>query len=84
MRFDLLRKEKYGGNMMETFQQVARRLTGHRQWIRTSPWYGLTELTNKSGEYCKDSSPTQAWSTATLIDLFADARKLAPSLPEVV
>lgn len=84
LRFDLLRKEKYGGNMMETFQQVARRLTGHRQWIRTSPWYGLTELTNKSGEYCKDSSPTQAWSTATLIDLFADARKLAPSLPEVV
>lgn len=73
LHFDLKRKQKYGGDEVETYQQIARRLTGHRQWIRESHWYGLTELTNKDGQLCNDSSPTQAWSTATLIDLFADA-----------
>lgn len=77
LKFDLARKALKGGDKsaMETFQQISRRLTGHRQWIRDSKWFGLTELTNRSGEYCHDSSPTQAWSTATLMDLFADARK---------
>lgn len=77
LKFDILRKQKYGGDgadLIETYQQVARRLTGHRQWIRTSYWFGLTELTNKDGALCGDSSPTQAWSSATMIDLFTDAR----------
>ena len=75
LKFDLKRKEKYGGDQMETFQQISRRLTGHKQNIRTSHWFGLAELTNKDGEFCYDSSPTQAWSTATLIDLFEDVRQ---------
>lgn len=78
LKFDLARKAQLGSKAsgaVETFQQISRRLTGHRQWIRTSHWYGLTELTNKGGEFCHDSSPTQAWSTATLIDLFEDAHK---------
>lgn len=37
-----------------------------------SVWAGLTELTNKDGEVCNDSSPTQAWSSACLLDLFYD------------
>lgn len=73
LKFDIMRKKKYGGDVMETYQQLARRLTGHRQWVRNTHWYGLTELTNKDGQYCGDSSPTQAWSTATIIDLFIDA-----------
>lgn len=72
--FDIKRKQEYGGDILETFQQISRRMVGHRQWIRTSHWAGLTELTNKDGQFCADSSPTQAWSTATLIDLFEDAQ----------
>ncbi|CCK71060.1 bifunctional 4-alpha-glucanotransferase/amylo-alpha-1,6-glucosidase KNAG_0F03960 [Huiozyma naganishii CBS 8797] len=54
------------------YQQLYHRLQGHREWIRSSPWAGLTELTNKDGEICNDSSPTQAWSTGCLLDLFYD------------
>ncbi|CUM62704.1 uncharacterized protein PRCAT00000260001 [Priceomyces carsonii] len=48
------------------------RLQGNVSWIRESPWAGLTELTNKDGEFCYDSSPTQAWSTSCLLDLYYD------------
>lgn len=75
MLFDLTRKKEAGDMDYEsTFQQLAIRLQGARNWIRTSPWAGLTELTNKDGEVCDDSSPTQAWSSATLIEVFEDAR----------
>lgn len=43
-----------------------------KKWIIESPWKGLTELTNKDGEFCNDSSPTQAWSSGCLIDLYFD------------
>ncbi|KAK6459322.1 glycogen debranching enzyme [Scheffersomyces xylosifermentans] len=48
------------------------RIQGHQKWIKESPWAGLTELTNKDGELCHDSSPTQAWSTSCLLDLYYD------------
>ncbi|EMG45880.1 GDB1 Glycogen debranching enzyme [Candida maltosa Xu316] len=48
------------------------RLQGHLKWIKESPWSGLTELTNKDGEICNDSSPTQAWSGSCLLDLYFD------------
>lgn len=48
------------------------RLKGHRRWIRESPWAGLTELTNRDGSLCEDSSPTQAWSSSCLLDLYHD------------
>lgn len=44
----------------------------HINWIKTSPWAGLTELTNKDGDLCDDSSPTQAWSSSCLLDLYFD------------
>ena len=54
LKFDLMRKtseeEKFG-----SFQQVTRRLQGCKRAIRESPWAGLTELTNKGGEFCGDS-----------------------------
>lgn len=75
LKFDLNSgKEDGESEFIETFQQVARRMVGHRQWMRTSHWAGLTELTNKDGVLCGDSSPTQAWSSATLIELFEDAK----------
>ncbi|KAH3682838.1 hypothetical protein WICPIJ_006177 [Wickerhamomyces pijperi] len=57
------------------YQLLTVRLSSHRKWIRDSPWSGLTELTNKNGELCGDSSPTQAWSTSCLLDLYFDLFK---------
>ncbi|ODQ80080.1 glycoside hydrolase family 13 protein [Babjeviella inositovora NRRL Y-12698] len=54
------------------YQMLSGRLEGHRKWILESPWAGLTELTNRDGAECYDSSPTQAWSSACLLDLFYD------------
>lgn len=72
LKFDLTRRDTTEGRL-ESFQQVTRRLAGCKQAIRDSPWKGLTELTNKDGSFCGDSSPTQAWSAGCLIDLFNDA-----------
>ena len=57
------------------FQQLYYRLIKHREWIMESPWAGLTELTNKDGALCNDSSPTQAWSSGCILDLFYDIWK---------
>lgn len=56
----------------DVLQSINARLQGHRKWIRESPWAGLTELTNKDGSLCHDSSPTQAWSSSCLLDLYYD------------
>ncbi|SCU83648.1 LADA_0C12706g1_1 [Lachancea dasiensis] len=53
-------------------QQLYNRLEGQRNAIFESPWAGITELTNKDGSYCGDSSPTQAWSTGCALDFFYD------------
>ncbi|KAM3541963.1 hypothetical protein ARSEF1564_005132 [Beauveria bassiana] len=76
LKFDLKRRATAEGRI-EAFQQVTRRLAGCKKMIRESPWAGLTELTQKNGEYCPDSSPTQAWSAGCLIDLYMDAREEA-------
>ncbi|KAH3666669.1 hypothetical protein WICMUC_005486 [Wickerhamomyces mucosus] len=57
------------------FQLLTVRLKHHRDWIRDSEWAGLPELTNKDGELCGDSSPTQAWSSSCLLDLYLDLFK---------
>ncbi|KAF2842970.1 glycoside hydrolase family 133 protein [Patellaria atrata CBS 101060] len=72
--FDLKRRST-AEERVESYQQVTRRLAGCVQWIKDSPWAGLTELTNKNGELCRDSSPTQSWSASCLIDVYQDARE---------
>jgi len=72
LKFDLMRRTDAEGRT-EAFQQVTRRLIGCKEMIQRSPWAGLTELTQKNGEDCPDSSPTQAWSAGCLIDLYMDA-----------
>ncbi|KAI1497217.1 glycogen debranching enzyme [Biscogniauxia marginata] len=72
LKFDLQRRTTKEGRV-EAFQQVTRRLSGCKEMIQSSPWAGLTELTQKAGQYCPDSSPTQAWSAGCLIDLYMDA-----------
>lgn len=73
LRFDLERRQGSSEGRVEAFQQVTRRLEGCKEMIQSSPWAGLQELTQKNGEYCGDSSPTQAWSAGCLIDLYMDA-----------
>ncbi|RDA88725.1 hypothetical protein CP532_4041 [Ophiocordyceps camponoti-leonardi (nom. inval.)] len=72
LKFDLGRRGTAEGRT-EAFQQVTRRLRGCKRMMRDSPWAGLTELTQRDGELCPDSSPTQAWSAGCLIDLYMDA-----------
>ncbi|OLN93243.1 Glycogen debranching enzyme [Colletotrichum chlorophyti] len=72
LKFDLERRDSAAGRI-EAFQQVTRRLMGCKQMIRDSVWAGLAELTQKNGEDCPDSCPTQAWSAGCLIDLYMDA-----------
>lgn len=72
LKFDLMRRDTQHGRV-EAFQQVTRRLSGCKEMIKQSQWAGLTELTQKDGQYCNDSSPTQAWSAGCLIDLYMDA-----------
>ena len=54
LKFDLVRRTTDEGRT-ETFQQITRRLAGCKRAIESSPWGGLTELTNKGGEFCGDS-----------------------------
>lgn len=64
------------------YQQLYSRLTKHIEWIAKSPWAGITELTNKNGELCNDSSPTQAWSTGCILDLFYDLWSSYPDIED--
>lgn len=63
---------QYKEASIEILTALNERLQGHMSWIKTSPWAGLTELTQKNGELCGDSSPTQAWSSSCLLDLYYD------------
>ncbi|KAF2433282.1 glycogen debranching enzyme [Tothia fuscella] len=74
LKFDLMRR-KTPEERTESFQQVTRRLKGCMEAIKSSPWAGLTELTNQNGAFCDDSSPTQAWSASCLIDLFQEGQE---------
>ena len=54
LKFDLMRR-KTKEEKTEAFQQVTQRLKDCKKALGESPWAGLTELTNKNGEYCGDS-----------------------------
>ena len=66
LHFDLARRREAGmghEGMVEGFQQVTRRLAGCKKMIQ-GEWAGLTELTQKGGEFCPDSVsfPSLLWS----------------------
>ncbi|CCG80823.1 Glycogen debranching enzyme [Taphrina deformans PYCC 5710] len=68
--------KKNARSTSEIVQYVHNRLRAHKEEIELTPWAGLTELTNKNGEICGDSSPTQAWSSGTLLDVLSDISAL--------
>nr|CAG8486254.1 3623_t:CDS:10 [Entrophospora candida] len=61
-------------NLHESIHNIINHLLPHREMIEKSPWAGLPELTNANGVPCYDSCPSQAWSSATLLDLFNDIK----------
>jgi glycogen debranching enzyme len=55
LRFDLERRGGSEEGRVEAFQQITRRLAGCKAAIQESAWRGLTELTQRGGEFCGDS-----------------------------
>eukprot|EP00842_Homolaphlyctis_polyrhiza_P003324 jgi/Hompol1/3993/HPOL_000689-RA len=54
---------------------VQRQLLVHKKHmadVQASPFAGLPELTNENGAFCSGSCPTQAWSSATLLEVVMD------------
>ncbi|KZP16628.1 glycoside hydrolase family 133 protein [Athelia psychrophila] len=64
-------------DISETLHHLNRALLPARRHIKSDPWAGIPELTNKDGQYCFDSCTTQAWSTSTLLDFLQTAHKLS-------
>ena len=58
----------------ETWNVITTQLARAGEHVDQSPWRGLTELTNENGEYCSFSSPTQAWSFATLLEILYETQ----------
>lgn len=57
-------------------EEILHFIQTHRKVLmETNPFAGLPELTNENGELCHGSCPTQAWSSATLLDLYQDFYK---------
>lgn len=75
--FLLFNLKKDPSRKTEIVQYIHARLAAHKKEIELTPWAGLTELTNKNGEICGDSSPTQAWSAGTLLDVLADVSSIS-------
>lgn len=56
-------------NQREAVLAIQRILLAHKTEIAKNPWAGLPELTNRNGNPCWDSCPTQAWSAGTILDV---------------
>lgn len=54
-------------NPGEVYYQCHHKIRNISEYIKQAPWFGLPELTNQNGSYCRDSCQTQAWSIATVL-----------------
>ncbi|KAI0352373.1 glycoside hydrolase family 13 protein [Trametes cingulata] len=61
----------------QTLHHLHRILLKPREHIQKDPWAGIPELTNKDGEYCRDSCNTQAWSASCLLDFLEEVHKMS-------
>lgn len=62
----------YSDNKSETVSRVKQHLGKLYDHLNSTDWKSLTELTNKNGDACHYSSPSQAWSIATTLETFYD------------
>ncbi|XP_060528992.1 glycogen debranching enzyme [Cylas formicarius] len=64
------------GMLKETVASTKVILSKHFTELQTSLWRGLPELTNSNGAFCKDSSRTQAWSMACVLEVLRDLQQI--------
>lgn len=69
------------GFLRPTVAHTKEILSRHLIELQTSPWRGLPELTNSNGAFCKDSSATQAWSMASIMEVLYDVQQIESKSP---
>ncbi|XP_060864608.1 glycogen debranching enzyme isoform X2 [Metopolophium dirhodum] len=74
--FFLKAKLTFSTSQRETSSEIQGILSKHFEHIKTSVWKGLPELTNKDGAFCAGSCPTQAWSIATILELYHEKQPI--------
>ncbi|XP_078050064.1 glycogen debranching enzyme [Augochlora pura] len=66
--------------LLRTIDSTEAIISRHYIEASTNHWRGLPELTNKDGEYCKDSCRTQAWSASAILEVLYDLDKIKREL----
>ena len=61
-------------------KEIEQLLGPHLDHLQSSPWFGLPELTNSNGSFCRDSCSIQAWSLSTLLDALYDLENCLKSV----
>lgn len=62
------------GCYIKTISEIRSILSAHAAEIQSNHWRGLPELTNSNGSYCSDSCRSQAWSSATIMEVLHELR----------
>lgn len=57
-------------------KHVKQLLANHYKHLEGDAWFGLPELTNSNGQFCKDSCPIQAWSISTILEAVYDLSRV--------
>lgn len=63
-------------DVTETLHKLHQALLPARRHIANDTWAGIPELTNRNGEYCRDSCNTQAWSSSCMLDFLEEAHEI--------
>ena len=60
---------KFSDSPKQTATEIDILLSNHFQFLESSDWFGLPELTNTDGKPCWGSCAIQAWSHSTLLQV---------------
>lgn len=64
-------------------EQYMSYFTNHKTYIRNNEWISLPELTNQNGDFCEFSCPSQAWSTAAVLEACYDSIRSVLDFKEI-